>query len=122
MQEGTYRQYERGPGSSRWANLTHERAVEFARRFKVSWLWLLTGNGQPLDAETDRGSERILQLYGRLTQENRERLIALLESFVPESSDNAINSEPRTQSRRLTEDDEHDDFGQLTNTITNPRR
>lgn len=47
----TYRAYERPPGSSKHTVLSHNRAVEFARKYGVSWEWLMTGRGSP-DKET----------------------------------------------------------------------
>ena len=47
MKEGTYRCYERGPGSAKFKPLSYEYARKFARHFKVRWEWLLEGLGEP---------------------------------------------------------------------------
>jgi len=47
MQPGTYRCYERGPGSAKFIRLGYEHARPFAREFKVRWEWLLDGLGEP---------------------------------------------------------------------------
>lgn len=43
----TYRAYERRPDSSKHTRLDDQRAIQFARKFGVSWQWLLTGEGRP---------------------------------------------------------------------------
>lgn len=43
----TYRTYEREPGRPGARGFDHELAIRFARKFKVSWTWLLTGQGSP---------------------------------------------------------------------------
>jgi len=47
MKPHTYRAYERPPGASKHTELTHQRAISFARKFGVSWEWLMTGKGTP---------------------------------------------------------------------------
>lgn len=47
MKEGTYRCYERGPGSAKYIPLEYKHARKFAREFKVRWEWLLDGVGEP---------------------------------------------------------------------------
>ena len=49
MKPHTYRAYERPPGSGKHTALSHQRAIEFGRKFGVSWEWLMTGRGQPED-------------------------------------------------------------------------
>ena len=43
MKEGTYRCYERGPGSAKYIPLEYKHARSFARDFKVRWEGLLDG-------------------------------------------------------------------------------
>lgn len=47
MEHGTYRCYERGPGSAKFIPLEYKHARQFAREFKVRWEWLLDGVGEP---------------------------------------------------------------------------
>lgn len=49
MKPHTYRAYERPATASKHTELTHQRAIEFGRKFGVSWGWLMTGHGEPLD-------------------------------------------------------------------------
>ncbi len=63
MQPGTYRCYERGPGSAKFITLEYKHAKLFAREFKVRWEWLLDGIGEPWltknagDAEAESDAE-----------------------------------------------------------------
>lgn len=63
---GTYRAYERRPGSSKHIPLDHQQAARFAKKFGVSWEWLLTGAGSPDDLQ--------------LTPNEQELIIALREA------------------------------------------
>ena len=47
IQPHTYRAYERPPGTSKHIDLSHQKAIQFARKFGVNWAWLLSGMGQP---------------------------------------------------------------------------
>ena len=47
MKEGTYRCYERGPGSAKFIPLEYKHAKLFAKEFKVRWEWLLDSLGEP---------------------------------------------------------------------------
>jgi|HubBroStandDraft_5_1064220.scaffolds.fasta_scaffold86624_2 transcriptional regulator with XRE-family HTH domain len=62
MKDGTYRCYERGPGSAKFIPLEYKHAKQFAREFKVRWEWLLDGTGEPWlskqDAEPEEEGER----------------------------------------------------------------
>jgi transcriptional regulator with XRE-family HTH domain len=53
MKDGTYRCYERGPGSAKFIALEYKHAREFAQVFKVRWEWLLDGLGEPWLTERD---------------------------------------------------------------------
>jgi transcriptional regulator with XRE-family HTH domain len=57
MQDGTYRCYERGPGSAKFIPLEYKHAREFARAFTVRWEWLLDGLGVPWLTESDADEE-----------------------------------------------------------------
>jgi transcriptional regulator with XRE-family HTH domain len=57
MKDGTYRCYERGPGSAKYITLDYRYAREFARTFEVRWEWLLDGLGVPWLNEEDADEE-----------------------------------------------------------------
>lgn len=77
MKPHTYRAYERSPDSSKHTELTHQRAISFARKFGVSWEWLMTGKGTP---DTTTTSE--------LTPSERRVIDALREA--PEARRTAV--------------------------------
>ncbi|HEY3797956.1 MAG TPA: helix-turn-helix domain-containing protein [Caulobacteraceae bacterium] len=47
MKEGTYRCYERGPGSAKFIPLDYHYARKFGQLFRVRWEWMLEGLGEP---------------------------------------------------------------------------
>jgi len=59
MLDGTYRCYERGPGSAKFIPLEYKHAREFAQTFKVRWEWLLDGLGEPWLNDSDRDEEDV---------------------------------------------------------------
>lgn len=50
IEENTYTLYERPPRSPKSA-MGIERARQFGQKFKVSWVWLATGEGTPFETE-----------------------------------------------------------------------
>jgi transcriptional regulator with XRE-family HTH domain len=81
MPGSTYRQYERGPDSSRFAHLDEEYARTFAKKFKVDWVWLLTGVGSPQGETIDEASEELLDIYQRLGSTQQQLLIELARNM-----------------------------------------
>lgn len=65
MKADTYRAYEREPGLSKHTRLDHERAQQFAKKFKVNWTWLLLGDGSPFDKESDAVLRIVKAMTGR---------------------------------------------------------
>lgn len=59
-QPGTYRAYERAPGTSKHIALDHESAQRYAQAFKVNWIWLLKGQGSPFKAELSPEQARLV--------------------------------------------------------------
>ncbi|MGE5566188.1 MAG: helix-turn-helix domain-containing protein [Parcubacteria group bacterium] len=47
MPPQTYRTYERRPDEAGARMFDHNLARKFAAKFKVNWVWLLTGEGEP---------------------------------------------------------------------------
>lgn len=75
VKAGTYRAYERRPGSSKHIPLDHQTAPPLAKKFGVSWLWLLTGDGTPDDLELTPNERRIISAY-REAPEARQTAVA----------------------------------------------
>jgi hypothetical protein len=83
MNADTYRAYERAPGTSKHTRLDDQAAARFARKFKVSWQWLLTGRGTPFDEEEmSPAQERMLRATTGLDQESQEALASMVETFA----------------------------------------
>ncbi|MEJ0067379.1 MAG: helix-turn-helix transcriptional regulator [Caulobacteraceae bacterium] len=110
MKEGTYRCYERGPGSAKFIALDYRHAQMFARLFKVRWEWLLDGVGRPLLTEEDESEaeedERPAN-YIRAWREYRGLNVAEL----------AKKSELGVQTINALESGEMDTSGKLLNRI-----
>jgi hypothetical protein len=78
----TYRTYERPPGSVQAHRAyDHQLAIRFGRRFKVSWPWLLTGEGSPFDSRTS-AQERVMRVMALLDEQQQEALAAMAEAFA----------------------------------------
>lgn len=83
MNENTYRAYEREPGRSKHTPLNHQAAIRFGRKFKVNWIWLLTGEGEPtgLAAEESR-LERALFAAMEAPDEQQDLIADVVERLL----------------------------------------
>lgn len=75
IKPGTYRGYERRPGSSKAIALTDQTAPPLAKKFGVSWIWLLTGEGSPDAIELTPNERKIIDAY-REAPETRQTAVA----------------------------------------------
>ena len=75
VKAGTYRGYERRPGASKSIALTDQTAPPIAKKFGVSWTWLLTGEGSPDDLVLTPNERRIIDAY-REAPETRQTAVA----------------------------------------------
>lgn len=82
MKEGTYRQYESEPGSSRWAELDHQLAIKAGRKYRVSWTWLLVGEGTPFDKPSNEFQQRAIQAMAAVPEEKQAALAEAIEAMV----------------------------------------
>lgn len=101
--ESTYRQYERGPGTSRHATMDEEYAKTFGKKFKVNWVWLLTGAGEPFSNE-NAGQAELIHLYEKLDPPQRVLLLDLARNLAT-STTNVVQVDllpKRTQPRQST--------------------
>lgn len=80
--KNTYSAYERPPGSSKHTKLDHQRAILFARRFKVSWLWLLLGEGTPFDQTLSPAQERIMAAMQGVDDGDQDRVADVVETML----------------------------------------
>ena len=110
MKEGTYRCYERGPGSAKFITLEYKHAQLFARTFKVRWEWLLDGVGRPLlteEEELDSEEDSKPANYIRAWREYRGLTVA----------DLAKKSKLGVQTINALESGEMDTSGKVLNQI-----
>jgi len=82
VQANTYSAYEREPGASKHTPLEHQRAIQFARKFKVPWEWLLTGAGSPFEERLTPAQERALAAMRPASEEDQERVANAVEALL----------------------------------------
>jgi hypothetical protein len=82
MRPGTYRAYERSPDSSKPIKLEYDQAKEFARKFKVSWVWLLSGEQSPFTDELPAPQKRITQLMSEIPEIQQEEFANAASEFL----------------------------------------
>lgn len=80
LKPDTYRAYEREPGRSKHTALDHQRAMAFAKKFKVSWTWLLLAEGSPEDA--DDALTRIVRALEGRTADQQATVADLVERLL----------------------------------------
>lgn len=82
MNEHTYRAYERPEGSSKHIPLKHQDAIRFARKFKISWQWLLENHGTPFDTQLPEAQLRVIQAMSNADEDQQNRLADMVEAFL----------------------------------------
>lgn len=83
MQPGTYRAYEREPGTSKHTPLDHQAAIRFGRKFKINWLWLLTGEGDPKGEPVQESRlERALSRAKEAPAEQQDMIADIIERLL----------------------------------------
>lgn len=82
MKEGTYRAYERAPGTSKNIGYDHQAAIRFGRKFKVSWAWLLTGAGTPFDDQLPEPQERVIRAMSRMDLDRQKAIADAIEVLI----------------------------------------
>lgn len=86
IKPGTYRTYERGPeDGGREPPLTEIQRM--ARKFKVSWIWLATGDGEPQnDILTDERAAAIAKKRRQVDPDKQDdafnAVMGVLEAFA----------------------------------------
>lgn len=82
MKEGTYRAYERPPDASKHIALDYQAAIRFGRKFRVSWTWLLTGEGTPFDDQLPEHQERVLRAMAAADEEKQKAVADMVEALL----------------------------------------
>lgn len=81
IKAGTYRTYERRAGTSKHTEYDHQLAIQFGRKFKVSWPWLLTGEGTPFDHLAPTQA-RVMRVMATMDDERQEEIAAMVEALA----------------------------------------
>lgn len=77
-----YTAYEREPGASKHTPLSPQRAIQFGRKFKINWVWILEGKGTPFDTPASGLSpsqSRIVEMMADKSEEEQETVVRLVE-------------------------------------------
>lgn len=81
MNENTYSAYERDPShGGKTIPLDHQRAIEFARKFKSNWVWLLTGEETPFGRSP--AQTRAVALLAQAPEDVQEEAVEIMETVL----------------------------------------
>lgn len=78
----TYRAYERAPGASKSLNIAPQNIIALARRWKVSWQWIVSGEGTPFDKALSSAQVRVVSALDRASPEEQERVVSAIEMLL----------------------------------------
>ncbi len=78
----TYRAYERAPDTSKHTVLDHQHAIQFGRKFGVSWQWLLTGDGSPLDVSLSDTERHMIEVFRTAPESRQAAVVLALEALL----------------------------------------
>ena len=85
LKKDTYTAHEREPGSSKATRLTAEKAMQFGRKLKVRWEWLLEGKGLPWPDDSSAGRSRpaaqVAELVDSADPEEQERILRVVQAM-----------------------------------------
>jgi hypothetical protein len=82
LKAGTYRAYERASDASKVTRLNDQRAAQFAKKFKVDFLWLLNGEGTPFVREMTKAQERVVAIMADKSEAEQERIATAIEALL----------------------------------------
>lgn len=82
VKDGTYRAYERPPGASKTITIDPQNVIKLGRRWKISWQWIVSGEGTPFDKELSPTQLRLLTLLNEASPEDQERAVRAIEGFL----------------------------------------
>lgn len=82
MRKDTYTAYERAPDTSKHSQLDHQMAIKAGRKFRVSWTWLLVGDGTPFDKPSNEFQQRAIQAMAAVPEEKQAALAEAIEAMV----------------------------------------
>lgn len=80
MQENTYTAYERSPDASKHTPLDHQHAIQFGRKFKVNWVWILTGEETPFHRTA--AQTRVVDLMSAVPEDAQDQVVDVVEATL----------------------------------------
>ena len=81
MNENTYSAYERPPGDGKkHTPLDHTRAAQFGRKFKVNWVWMLSGDETPFGRSAAQA--RAMELLATAPEDVQEEAVEIMETII----------------------------------------
>lgn len=79
----TYRAYERPPHASKHIPLGHQMAAKIGKKYKVNWVWLLTGDETPDIAERLTPAQReIMGVTKEASPEQQQSILAVIQAML----------------------------------------
>ena len=80
--ENTYSAYERSDErpESKHIPLTHQRAIEFGNKFKINWVWILTGDETPFTRTP--AQQRAIELLASIPADTQEEAVDIMETVI----------------------------------------
>lgn len=82
MKKDTYTAYEREPGSSKTTAMDHQAAMSFGKKYKVSWTWLLLGQGSPFERVVTEAQQRVIDAMARAEDADQDRVADAVEALL----------------------------------------
>jgi hypothetical protein len=79
----TYRTYERAPGPS-GRTIDAQDVITLGRRWKISWQWILSGDGTPFDKDLSPRQLRLITLLDQAPDELQDAAYRALEAMLEE--------------------------------------
>lgn len=80
LKENTYTAYERPPTGSKHTPLDHQRAIQFAKKFKTNWVWLLTGDETPFGRT--EAQNKAVTLMSMVDEREQEHVVDIIEAAL----------------------------------------
>lgn len=87
MKKDTYSAYEREPDKSKSTSMDHQRAMQFGRKFKVNWEWLLLGKDTPFSGAQTPFQERVVAAMASVPEPEQERIAKAVEALLRTGTD-----------------------------------
>lgn len=82
LNQHTYRAYERSPDASKHIKMSLDNAIQFGRKFGVSWRWLIAGEGSPDDDNFTPAEMRLVGVLRQTPPERHDEVIDLVERLL----------------------------------------